>query len=183
MSYVNAFDQMPQWAESERLEMGEYPAKLKVLMTCPCLPFYKLLRHMFGFVYIFDRCYKTLYANRVSGGEDDEILGKHINLRFQIADRARVLMFMEEAWKKSEIVFIETKDLYGEDLDCKFVPISGKLAMALTRVVSRKHLLTAREKEIHELVKHGLSSKQIAERLHIAVSSVSGHRKNIARKI
>lgn len=42
--------------------------------------------------------------------------------------------------------------------------------------------LSDREKEVLELVLMGLSSKQIADRLHVSKSTVDSHRKNILKK-
>ena len=44
-------------------------------------------------------------------------------------------------------------------------------------------LLGAREREVLQLLAEGLSSSQIAERLHVATSTVETHRRNIMRKV
>lgn len=44
-------------------------------------------------------------------------------------------------------------------------------------------LLTEREKEVLRLVTEGLSSREIAERLHLAVKTVETHRANIMEKV
>ena len=43
--------------------------------------------------------------------------------------------------------------------------------------------LTARERQVLQLIAEGLTSVQIAERLHIAASTVEVHRRNLMRKL
>ncbi|MER2552732.1 MAG: response regulator transcription factor [Thauera sp.] len=43
--------------------------------------------------------------------------------------------------------------------------------------------LTARERQVLQLIAEGLTSVQIAERLHIATSTVEVHRRNLMRKL
>jgi DNA-binding NarL/FixJ family response regulator len=44
-------------------------------------------------------------------------------------------------------------------------------------------LLTAREREILQLVAEGRANKEVAERLHLSLNTVETHRKNIAEKL
>lgn len=44
-------------------------------------------------------------------------------------------------------------------------------------------ILTAREREVLQLIATGLSNRQIAERLHISVKTVETHRGNMMRKL
>lgn len=43
--------------------------------------------------------------------------------------------------------------------------------------------ITKREKEIIELISHGLSNKEIAEKLFVSISTVDAHRYNILKKL
>lgn len=47
----------------------------------------------------------------------------------------------------------------------------------------KEHLLSAREKEILQLIQAGKQSKEIAEVLHISIFTVSRHRQNILQKL
>lgn len=47
----------------------------------------------------------------------------------------------------------------------------------------KNRLLTTREKEILMLIKDGLPSKQIADRLDISIHTVNRHRQNILEKL
>lgn len=48
---------------------------------------------------------------------------------------------------------------------------------------SAYQVLTAREREVLQLVAEGLSAPQIAVRLHVSVHTVEAHRKSLARKL
>jgi DNA-binding CsgD family transcriptional regulator len=50
-------------------------------------------------------------------------------------------------------------------------------------ITRRAFSLTKREIEICNLIKNGLSSKQVAQMLHLSIRSVENHRKNIRRKL
>jgi len=50
-------------------------------------------------------------------------------------------------------------------------------------MVAPEHLLTAREKEVLQLVAKGFSSKQIAYELSISKHTVESHRKNLLQKL
>jgi PAS domain S-box-containing protein len=52
----------------------------------------------------------------------------------------------------------------------------------VTQLVPFKEILTQREKEILQLLSQNLNSSDIAQLLHISVSTVASHRKNIFRK-
>ena len=43
--------------------------------------------------------------------------------------------------------------------------------------------LTARERQVLQLIAEGLTSVQIGDRLHIAASTVEVHRRNLMRKL
>jgi len=43
--------------------------------------------------------------------------------------------------------------------------------------------LTQREREVLQLIAHGSTSKQVAERLAVSIHTVSNHRKHICRKL
>ena len=65
---------------------------------------------------------------------------------------------------------------------------SPKLAAVLLRGVAEGHrpaatALTAREREIAELIEQGLSNKEIAERLEIGLPTVKNHVHNILTKL
>lgn len=47
----------------------------------------------------------------------------------------------------------------------------------------RKHILTDREKEVLNLIKEGLPSKQICDKLGISINTVNRHRQNILEKL
>ncbi len=49
--------------------------------------------------------------------------------------------------------------------------------------ISNEEKLTKRETEVLRLIAEGLTSKQIAERLHLSVTTVNSHRMNIMKKL
>ncbi len=49
--------------------------------------------------------------------------------------------------------------------------------------ISNEEKLTARETEVLRMIAEGLTSKQIAERLHLSVTTVNSHRTNIMKKL
>lgn len=51
------------------------------------------------------------------------------------------------------------------------------------KVNREKHSITAREKDIVEYLSHGLSEKEIGEKLFISPKTVSNHLDNIRRKL
>ena len=51
------------------------------------------------------------------------------------------------------------------------------------KLLGKNSPLTAREVEISKLIKDGLSTKEIAEMLHLSVQTVSSHRRNIRKKL
>lgn len=53
----------------------------------------------------------------------------------------------------------------------------------LTISQNREHILSDREKDILHLIRNGLLSKEIADRLHISVHTVNRHRQNILQKL
>ena len=59
----------------------------------------------------------------------------------------------------------------------------NKLETQDARMIAHASLLTAREKEVLELVAKGYSSKQIAEELFISKHTVESHRKNLLQKL
>lgn len=60
---------------------------------------------------------------------------------------------------------------------------SNQLLLSICAEFDRTHMeLTKRESQVEELVNHGFSSGEIAERLEISIKTVSTHRKNIIRK-
>ena len=64
--------------------------------------------------------------------------------------------------------------------------VSGAVASALsfdTDLRASSHTLTARERQVLQLIAEGHTSARIAERLHIAASTVEVHRRNIMRKL
>ena len=62
-------------------------------------------------------------------------------------------------------------------------PNEEALFSKMIRISSNKKLLTKRQISILILVKEGLSSSQIADRLCISLETVNTHRKNIIRKL
>jgi len=64
--------------------------------------------------------------------------------------------------------------------------VAGAVASALrfgTDLQARSRQLTARERQVLQLIAEGLTSARIAERLHVAASTVEVHRRNIMRKL
>jgi len=49
--------------------------------------------------------------------------------------------------------------------------------------VSRAELLTAREREVLQLLAHGHTNREVADRLHISVRTAEWHRSSIRRKL
>ena len=64
--------------------------------------------------------------------------------------------------------------------------VAGAVASALrfdTDLRTGTHPLTARERQVLQLIAEGHTSARIAERLHVAPSTVEVHRRNIMRKL
>lgn len=64
--------------------------------------------------------------------------------------------------------------------------VAGAVASALrfdTDLRAGSHQLTARERQVLQLIAEGHTSVRIAERLHVAPSTVEVHRRNIMRKL
>ena len=64
--------------------------------------------------------------------------------------------------------------------------VAGAVASALrfgTDLQAHSRQLTARERQVLQLIAEGLTSARIAERLHVAASTVEVHRRNIMRKL
>ncbi len=49
--------------------------------------------------------------------------------------------------------------------------------------MSRAELLTARERDVLQLLAHGHTNREIADRLHISVRTAEWHRASIRRKL
>lgn len=64
-----------------------------------------------------------------------------------------------------------------------FTQIVESALMSGTNMSDKPFQLTAREKEIIELISEGLSNKEIAARLHIATHTVKSHVHNILEKL
>ena len=81
--------------------------------------------------------------------------------------------------------------------DCIFVPVVAELEKRLkksgaSKAVNnisiqsqeeRQDVLSQREKEIIVCIAKGLSTKEIADQLHISVHTVTTHRRNISSKL
>ena len=52
----------------------------------------------------------------------------------------------------------------------------------VTQLIPTKEILTRREKEVLQLLSQNLSSAEIAQQLHISLTTIASHRKNIFRK-
>ena len=61
--------------------------------------------------------------------------------------------------------------------------LQTKLYCMENQVNREKHSITEREKEIIEYLSHGLSEKEIGEKLFISPKTVSNHLDNIRRKL
>jgi DNA-binding NarL/FixJ family response regulator len=65
--------------------------------------------------------------------------------------------------------------------------LEGRLSVLtqpfLRHLSSANHLLTPQEIEVATLIREGYSSKKIAERLHLSLTTVSFHRRNLRRKL
>jgi DNA-binding CsgD family transcriptional regulator len=49
--------------------------------------------------------------------------------------------------------------------------------------MSRAELLTAREREVLQLLAHGHTNREVADRLHISIRTAEWHRASIRRKL
>ena len=61
--------------------------------------------------------------------------------------------------------------------------VFGRHREALERRFGTRAFLSDREMEILELVKQGLTSRRVADRLHISIHTVGNHRCNMMRKL
>lgn len=164
-----------------RYLMRELPEDFKKHLTCPCECLASLIKHAFSFVFFFNRQFTLLYANRLPSGHPSEFIGNDIFLRIHPADRARMRQSINEAWKNGHVVLLRTKNIEDQDMEGKFVPVSKSLGMTIVRPLVR-HEFTNREREIRLLISEGLTSKEIADKLHVSKLTVETHRKNIRRK-
>jgi PAS domain S-box-containing protein len=84
--------------------------------------------------------------------------------------------------------FILLKDISGEKTFSRvclewYAYINGQFRrVSLYAPADENLIFTPREIEILELIKQGLSSKEIASRLHVSVNTVRNHRSNLFKK-
>jgi PAS domain S-box-containing protein len=98
--------------------------------------------------------------------------------------KQQVLKDIEQAMRpfmnKLRDMFGEERANKYEELEAYFNAILGKDLKTFTDRFSR---LTSRESQICELIKDGLSSKQISEELNLSVLTVQKHREQIRKKL
>lgn len=70
-----------------------------------------------------------------------------------------------------------------EGIDARMVNTGTGEIIACRLTESRDSILSQREKEILRCIREGMLSKEIADRLHISINTVSRHRQNILRKL
>lgn len=161
----------------------QFPESLKTQGGCPCPVFFRVLKHAFETIFIFDRNYRVLFVNRLQQGAPEEAIGTSVLARIHPEYRQKMKGEIDKHWKKMHPFHTTSVTIDGRATEGKIVPITQKIAMSLVRFVEYRPVLTERERMVFQMVRKGLSSKSIAERLHIAVSSVSVHRKQIKKKL
>lgn len=83
---------------------------------------------------------------------------------------------------KNNVFDYLVKPIDMEELNETLNRLQKQLGSPYLNLISSNGTLSIREKEVLELVLMGLSSRQIANRLHISKSTVDSHRKNILKK-
>ncbi len=126
---------------------------------------------------INSRNYKAIFEYRVLGKEGNyvRIIEQQIPLEFDLSGNVWLALSMLDL---------------SPDQDMK-IPFRGRLKNQLTGELFtfppdepiRTTSLTAREKEILQLISKGLISKQIADKLFISVNTVNTHRQRIIEKL
>lgn len=171
-----------QWGKRGYSVNAYYPKQLKNSVSCPCDFLSAFLLHIPHFVFIFDHKLTLLFANRVMSGHPSQFIGRSILYRIHPDYRKSMEKVTLEVFKTMRPIQVETRNIDGHETTGTIVPITKKIAFSIVSLAHRK-ILSKREREILNFIKDGFSSKQIADKLNIAVSSVSTHRKNIRKKI
>jgi regulator of cell morphogenesis and NO signaling len=102
----------------------------------------------------------------------------HDNIKDKLSDLTQIILKYIPGERLNEEMMELVFDIMqlSRDLE-KHAEIEEMLLMP-----SEDYQLSEREQDVLELVAQGLSSKEIAERLNIAVNTVNTHRKSITRK-
>lgn len=140
-----------------------------------------------------------LAQERIEKSEEEVLLEKQ---RLEEANTAlKVLLRQREADRQDleanvldnirQLVLPVVRQLTGQELSPRVEGLLASLEFRLQevtkpfiqRMAAVEPLLTPQEIEIADLIREGLTSKDIAERLHICTSTVNFHRRNLREKL
>ena len=125
---------------------------------------------------------KNLSELTVDGGRwsvvSDHYLKSHDNIRDKLNDLTQIIYKYVPGERLNEEMMELVFDIMQLSRDLEKHAMIEELLL----LPPEDYSLSDREQEVLELVAQGLSSKEIAEKLNIAVNTVNTHRKSITRK-
>ena len=168
------------------------------LLETTDVQFLYLIRHLLSnshdFITVLDSECVIKFTNKSPFGDSADLVGKKAHDFIYEGDKHDFIANLKQAYHNDKsIMDFFCHDISGLSYKCRASRLGNcifvfyhpqKPPVGLDeKPPSPRHILTPREREIHKLVTSGLSSKQIADRLHISKSTVDRHRENIKKKL
>lgn len=121
---------------------------------------------------------QMLEGLRDGGKVSEQYAKSHDNIKDKLADLTQIIYKYIPGERLNEEMMELVFDIMQLSRDLEKHAMIEELLLS----PAEDYQLSDREHEVLELVAQGLSSKEIAERLNIAVNTVNTHRKSITRK-
>lgn len=142
-----------------------------------------------GSIMRYNRAAEIFAANLQSGESPYSSMQKFIyeifsKFSYELYDPNLNLKFYYQSYKINIILNMVSSVCDGmEPVYMVFITEGNREKWETANVLSESYNLTARETEILELVKNGLSNEEIADNLYISIHTVKSHLENIFKKL
>lgn len=119
--------------------------------------------------------YKHIYSFRIINGNNECI-------RFVSQQQVLELDATGNIWLVLGIIDLAPEQNPNQGFECSIINYKTGKKLSPSDFIDGTIKLTTREKEVLQLVKYGLLSKEISDKLSISVNTVNIHRQNILQK-
>lgn len=119
--------------------------------------------------------YKHIYSFRVRNSENEYI-------RFMSQQQVLELDAAGNIWLVMGIIDLAPDQNSNQEFECSILNYKTGKKLSISDFTDDIVKLTKREKEVLQLIKDGLLSKEISDKLAISINTVNIHRQNILQK-